>query len=113
MTVNVPVADVVIVGGGFSGTMLAAELAHRGISAGLIEGGDRAGRGTAFSTPESVHLLNVPAGKMGAWSDRPEHFAATVGAEGYAPADFVPRRRFGTYLRDILDEARAGGLVTV
>ncbi len=113
MTVNVQAADVVIVGGGFSGTMLAAELAHRGISAGVIESGDRAGRGTAFSTPESVHLLNVPAGKMGAWADRPEHFAATVGAEGYAPEDFVPRRRFGAYLRDILDEARAGGLVTV
>lgn len=108
-----PAADVVIVGGGFSGTMLAAELAQRGVSALLIEGADRAGRGTAFSTPEAAHLLNIPAGKMGAWADRPDDFAEAVEAEGYGPGDFVSRRRFGTYLRAILEDARQTGLVTL
>ena len=97
--------DVAIVGGGYSGTMLAAQLARRGLSVALIEGGGRAGRGTAYSTPEGVHLLNVPAGKMSAWADQPGHFAEVVAGEGYRSTDFVPRRRFGEYLRGILDSA--------
>ena len=98
-------ADVAIVGGGFSGTMIAAELARRGIGAVLVEGGDRAGRGTAYSTPEEVHLLNVPAARMSAWADRPDDFVQAVTDEGFGPADFVPRRRYGAYLRGILSEA--------
>jgi uncharacterized NAD(P)/FAD-binding protein YdhS len=99
--------DVAIVGGGYSGTMLAAQLARRGLKVALIEGGGRAGRGTAYSTPEEVHLLNVPAGKMSAWADQPDHFAEAVAGDGYQPTDFVPRRRFGQYLRGILDAASA------
>lgn len=113
MTVKERAADVVIVGGGFSGTTLAAELARRGICALVVEGGGRAGQGTAFSTPENAHLLNVPAGRMGAWADRPGDFADAVEDEGYGPGDFVPRRRYGEYLRGILNEAEASGLVTV
>jgi len=106
-------ADVVIVGGGFSGTMLAAELARRGVSAVLIEGSGRAGRGTAFSTSEEAHLLNVPAGRMGAWADKPEDFAHAIAEEGFNADDFVPRRRYGEYLRKILDTVEASGKATV
>jgi uncharacterized NAD(P)/FAD-binding protein YdhS len=106
-------ADVVIIGGGFSGTMLAAQLARRGLTAIIVEGRRRAGRGTAFSTPEAVHLLNVPATKMSAWPDEPDDFADTVADEGYQPTDFVQRRRFGAYVSAILDEARASGRVAL
>lgn len=106
-------ADVIIVGGGYSGTMLAAELARRNIGSILIERSGREGRGTAYSTPEDAHLLNVVAAKMGAWADQPEHFAKIVEGEGYQPDDFVPRRRYGEYLSAILTEAEASGLATI
>ena len=106
-------ADVIIVGGGFSGTMLAAQLARLGRSSIIVEGRNRAGKGTAFSTPEQVHLLNVPAAKMSAWPDRPDDFAESVIGEGYESTHFVPRRRFGSYLKSILDDALASGRVAV
>ncbi len=102
-----PRAPVAIVGGGFSGTMLAAQLARRGIGSLLIEGGGRAGLGTAFSTQEPAHLLNVRAEAMSAWPDDPNHFARVSGD----PRGFAERRQFGHYLRTILDEAVASGYV--
>jgi uncharacterized NAD(P)/FAD-binding protein YdhS len=104
---------VAIVGAGFSGTILAAELARRGVRSILFEGAARVGRGTAYSTLEPAHLLNVPAAKMSAWADDPEHFQRVVEADGGSGKDFAERRRFGRYLRGILDEAVASGLVEV
>jgi uncharacterized NAD(P)/FAD-binding protein YdhS len=103
---NVPVA---IVGGGFSGTILSAQLARRGIASRLIEGGGREGLGTAFSTREPAHLLNVRAEAMSAWPDAAGDFAQRTGD----PRGFAERREFGGYLRGILDEAVASGLVEV
>lgn len=93
--------------------MVAAELAKRGVASVMVEGGGRAGRGTAYSTMEDAHLLNVVAGRMGAWAENPGDFAAAISAEGFGPNDYVPRRRYGEYLIDILQKARASGLVTV
>ena len=104
-----PRVAVAIVGGGFSGTMLAAQLARRGITSLLIEGGGRVGFGTAFSTQEPAHVLNVRAEGMSAWSGEPDHFARAFGD----PRGFAERRFFGRYLRDILDEAVASGRVDV
>ena len=93
--------------------MLAAELARKGVASTLIEGRGRPAKGTAYSTDEDAHLLNVPAGRMGAWADQPGHFAKEVEREGFEPHDFVPRRRYGEYLRKILNEAEASGRVSV
>lgn len=98
--------DVVIVGGGFSGTMMAAQLCERGLRVALVEGGGRAGQGTAYSTSDAVHLLNVPAAKMSAWPDRPDDFVAS----GPDAGAFAPRRDYGLYLRGILDRALAKGV---
>ncbi|MEO6582469.1 MAG: FAD/NAD(P)-binding protein [Sphingomicrobium sp.] len=100
-------APVAIIGGGFSGTMLAAQLARRGINSLLIEGSGRGGLGTAYSTEEPAHVLNVRAEGMSAWPDDPGHFANAFGD----PRGFAERKFFGRYLRSILDEAVKSGHV--
>ncbi len=103
-------APVAIVGAGFSGTMAAANLARRGIGSILIESNGQAGQGAAYSTTEPSHLLNIRAENMGAWAHDPGHFAKS---EEAPHGTFAQRRHFGRYLRRILDDARAGGLVEV
>ena len=98
--------EVAIVGGGFSGTMVAANLARRGIGSVVIEANGRAGQGTAFSTTEPAHLLNIRAQNMGAWADAPDDFVRQSGAE---PGSYAERRQFGRYLRSILDDAVGSG----
>jgi uncharacterized NAD(P)/FAD-binding protein YdhS len=100
---------VAIVGGGASGTILAAQLTRRGIGSVLIEGSGRAGRGVAYSTPEPAHLLNVRAEGMSAWTGEPDHFAKRFERDGGKRRGFAERRLFGRYLREILDEAVASG----
>ena len=55
---------VAIVGGGFSGTMVAAQLARKGVDAVLIDGSGRAGQGVAYSTSDAAHVLNIQADVM-------------------------------------------------
>jgi uncharacterized NAD(P)/FAD-binding protein YdhS len=105
---QVPVA---IIGGGFSGTILAAQLARRGIKSVLVDGSGRLGKGVAYSTTEPSHLLNVRAEGMSAWAGEPDHFAKRFEAEGGERRDFAQRRLFARYLGEILDQAVASGLV--
>ena len=107
---EVPVA---IVGGGFSGTILAAQLARRGIQCLLIDGAGSPGRGVAYSTADPAHLLNVPAQGMSAWADDPDHFARRFESEGGDRDGFAERRLFGRYMSDIAEEAAAGGHMRV
>src|SRR3954452_12435564 len=106
----VPVA---IIGGGFSGTIVAAQLARRGIASALIDGSGRAGKGVAYSPTEPAHLLNVRAEGMSAWAGEPDHFARRFEAEGGEPRGFAQRRLFARYLGEILDEAVASGKAEV
>ena len=104
---------VAIVGGGASGTILAAQLARRDVSSVLIDGSGRAGLGVAYSTTEPAHLLNVRAEGMSAWADDPGHFAERFKAEGGDRRGFAERRLFGHYLRGILEHAIGIGHVDV
>ncbi|HVE02059.1 MAG TPA: FAD/NAD(P)-binding protein [Sphingomicrobium sp.] len=102
-------APVAIVGGGFSGTILAAHLARRGIDSVLIDGSGRVGKGVAYSTKEPAHLLNVRAEGMSAWADEPNHFAQHFEAKGGDRRGFAERRLFADYIGEILDGAVASG----
>lgn len=106
-----PTPSVAIVGGGASGTLLAAQLLRRHHPAGLrvilIERRHEVGRGVAYSTPCDYHRLNVPAEQMGALPRDPRHFMRWASREGHGVVvgDFAPRGLFGDYLRALLAEA--------
>ncbi|CAN5393643.1 FAD/NAD(P)-binding protein [soil metagenome] len=98
---------VVIVGGGYSGAMLAARLAEQGRASTLIERGQAIGLGVAYSTAFDGHLLNVRSGSMSAIADDPMHFVRwlTIHDPDIASPDaFAPRRVFGLYVQDRLVE---------
>lgn len=103
-------SDIAIIGGGFSGTLLAINLLrHDGPRAVLIERRPKAGEGLAYGAAAPSHLLNVRATGMSALPDQPDHFVDWLRARGHAdPArTFVPRLVYGDYLRDLLAEAVA------
>jgi uncharacterized NAD(P)/FAD-binding protein YdhS len=102
---------IVIVGAGFSGTVLAANLL-RGPLAGagdivLIERGPAMGRGTAYADRDFPYLLNVPAARLSADSKDPSQFLRF--AQRHDPAvggeDFLPRALYGDYLQEVLSQA--------
>lgn len=102
---------ITIIGGGASGTLLAVNLLRHSngqpIEVNFVEKSKKIGRGVAYSTAEDIHFLNVPAAKMGAFPDDVEHFHRWLAESGfsYAPTDFVPRKIYGEYLREMLAEA--------
>ncbi|HET6682463.1 MAG TPA: FAD/NAD(P)-binding protein [Gaiella sp.] len=103
---------IAIVGAGFSGTTLAVHLL-RAAPPGLerlylverVEG--RLG-GVAYRTQSASHTLNVPVGRMSAFEDDPDGFLRFVRRREPAltGGSFVPRKLYGEYLADALDEAR-------
>lgn len=103
--------SITIIGGGASGTLLAAnllKLARAGqVEINFVERRERIGRGVAFGTEMNSHLLNVPAGRMGAFPDDHADFHRWLTDNGhqYEATDFVPRVLFGRYLRDTFDRA--------
>ena len=118
--------QVAIVGGGFSGSMVAVHLARSSPKSRvlLFDKNGAFGRGVAYGTDDGRHLLNVPAGKMSAFAEEPDHFLewlkshrAELPGFGVGEIDagaFVPRQAYGQYVREILDQARqtAPGLET-
>jgi uncharacterized NAD(P)/FAD-binding protein YdhS len=119
---------VTIIGAGFSGTMVATHLLRSAtfpLKIHLIERQTQVGQGVAYATQVESHLLNVPAGGMSAFPDRSKHFlewleTSTSELEKSAiaranpeecsiikPYKFIPRKLYGAYLRDVLNEAIA------
>lgn len=100
---------IAIIGGGFSGAMLAARLAECGVASVLIDRTGTFGPGLAYSTPFEGHLLNVRANRMSAVEGRPDDFVEWLRASAGWRADpdgFAPRRYFGEYLQHRLNAVR-------
>src|ERR1700691_5673876 len=101
---------VAIIGGGFTGATLAAQLLRNSggsASVFLIERGARLGRGVGYSTECTEHLLNVRARNMSAYPDDPEHFlewARLNHAPGASPDDYLPRPLYGQYVASVLQQ---------
>ncbi|MBL4886072.1 MAG: FAD/NAD(P)-binding protein [Planctomycetaceae bacterium] len=101
-----------IIGGGYSGTMTAVNLARFSDSPMriyIINANRPFGRGTAYSTSRTEHLLNVAARNMSAFPDHPDHFFEWLRSRSdFDTFDdkelqemFVPRRIYGDYIRGI------------
>jgi len=102
---------IVIVGAGFCGTVLAANLLRRPPSGAtdlvLVERGAEMGRGTAYAARDFPYLLNVPAARLSADSGDALQFLRFAqrrlpDADG---GDFLPRAMYGDYLQDALLQA--------
>src|SRR5579862_5365622 len=98
----------VIVGAGFCGTVLAANLLRRpppgATDIVLVERGAEMGRGTAYAARDFPYLLNVPAARLSADSSDALQFLRFAqcrlpDADG---EDFLPRAMYGDYLQDTL-----------
>jgi uncharacterized NAD(P)/FAD-binding protein YdhS len=112
---------IAIIGFGFSGLMVVANLvraARAPLTLYIID--EKAdGLGTAYGTTNPRHLLNVPAGNMGAFADNvgglcawlesadaAQHKAQLGITRSYDASDFIPRVLYGAYLASIWREAQ-------
>ncbi|MFS0850864.1 FAD/NAD(P)-binding protein [Novosphingobium panipatense] len=111
MTSAIAVRDlpVAVIGGGFSGTLLAINLLRYGVKVILIERSSaQLAKGVAFGTRRPEHLLNVRASNMSAFPDDAGHFLRWMHFSDADEANrFVPRLSYGTYLRELLVQAIA------
>jgi uncharacterized NAD(P)/FAD-binding protein YdhS len=122
MTESIRNADVLIIGGGLSGTMLAVQLLRlpgkRRIL--VIEPRAELGRGEAYSAVELGHTLNGNAARMSVDPDNADDLTqwltAYIDAGGWPQAHeqpvpiselFPPRGIFGLYAQQRLAEAKA------
>ena len=109
---------VAIIGAGFSGAMLAVHLAKirpqwRTL---VIDKSGSFGPGVAYGTEDLHHLLNLPAGKISAFAEQPDHFLEWLKSQEadlklpesqpLSPTSFLPRRVYGQYVRDIFNTTR-------
>jgi uncharacterized NAD(P)/FAD-binding protein YdhS len=102
---------IVIVGAGFSGTLVAANLLRSQHWATtqvvLVERATSVARGKAYADREYPYLLNVPAGRMSADPSAPLDFLSF--AQHRMPdataEDFLPRALYGQYLEATLLDA--------
>jgi uncharacterized NAD(P)/FAD-binding protein YdhS len=95
-----------IVGAGASGTLTAAHLLRAAPGQWRVVLIDRGSHGTgvAYSTRDPRHLVNVSANRMSAFDDDSDDLLRWCRAHGHAvgESDYIPRRLYGTYLRDLL-----------
>ncbi|MFZ4444670.1 MAG: FAD/NAD(P)-binding protein, partial [Planktothrix agardhii] len=117
---------IAIVGGGCSGALVATHLlktATQPLTIKLIERSYPIGKGIAYSTDDTCHLLNVSAGNMSAFPNDPGHLLRWLQHNRNAlkpllrsevnPSTFIPRKVYGLYIQSILAEAEATALSDV
>ncbi|MFO1436925.1 MAG: FAD/NAD(P)-binding protein [Verrucomicrobiaceae bacterium] len=103
---------IVIIGGGYSGTLAAVNLvrlAARPPRITIINDLRPDGRGVAYGTRRLEHLLNVAARNMSAFPDLPDHFVSWLRTRGeydlvpdYELRErFIPRMIYGDYLKSL------------
>ncbi len=100
---------VAVIGGGFSGTLLAINLLRDGgVAVTLIErDAARLARGLAYGAAQAGHILNVRAANMSAFADEPDHFVDWLAQRGAgSETSFASRTDYGTYLAALLAQAR-------
>jgi uncharacterized NAD(P)/FAD-binding protein YdhS len=70
----------------------------------LIERRGPIGLGAAYATDDPAHRLNVRAGNMSAWPDRPDDFVDWLAGRGreVGPGGFATRGDYGRYLQGLL-----------
>ena len=101
-----------IIGGGFSGTMTAVNIARFSevpLHVTVINQSYPSGRGVAYSTRRPEHLLIVAARNMSALPDQPNHFVEWLRSrtefadtpEAELRESFMPRRIYGDYVRSL------------
>jgi uncharacterized NAD(P)/FAD-binding protein YdhS len=107
----VSAGHVIVVGGGFSGLMLAVHLLAdpRGPRVTLIERRPEFCRGRAYADMGQPWRLNVCAGNMSAFPADREHFLRWLRARDPEATfhTYAERRVYGLYLQDVLREAAA------
>ena len=101
-----------IIGGGFSGTMLARHLIEQQkekLSVFVYNENEKFAQGVAYNPKSSKLLLNVVAGKMSAFPDQPNHFVewcllngiGNENSKDLLSGSFLPRLTYGNYLNDV------------
>ncbi|MCA9879576.1 MAG: FAD/NAD(P)-binding protein [Thermomicrobiales bacterium] len=113
-----PAFDIIVLGAGFTGSALTAHLcAIASPGTRLLLAGNETALGLAYGAAAPTHLLNVTAGRMSMYPDRPDDFVQWLTAHDLAeeqaiqgvplPERFIPRAIYGRYVQDRLREAIA------
>jgi uncharacterized NAD(P)/FAD-binding protein YdhS len=108
---------IVIIGGGFSGTMSVRHLVEQKkckLSILIYNSNQDFSRGVAYNPESSNLLLNVVAGKMSAFPDKPNHFVewclvneiGETNSIDLLKGSFLPRLTYGKYLSDVWFETQ-------
>lgn len=105
------VYDIAVIGDGAAAALVLLAAAESAPRCKLISIGPAAapGAGLAYSTTDPAHLLNVVAARMSAYADRPDDFLDFLRAQHcpHQATDFVPRARYGAYLKARVAAARS------
>lgn len=113
--------NVAVIGGGFSGAMVVAQIVKQcegSITIDWFDTKDTNGCGIAYATDDVAHLLNVPACRMSAFPDKKEDLLewlesrdgrkatdAVCPGQSFGPDSFVPRKLYGVYVQHIVRQA--------